>query len=144
MNHDPIVPPQADRRIARAIQEAEKDTSGEIRVIIARSRPEDPAAEAQREFQRLEMRRTPMRNAVLLYFTPNPDRLTIVADEGIHLRCGQEFMDAVRREAEPLIAASKLDEAILLAIRAAGKELAKRFPKNSVDRNDLPNTVIRK
>ena len=135
--------PREDRRIARAIQEAEKETSGEIRVILAGSQPQDAAAEAQREFHRLEMRRTPMRNAVLLYFSPRPNRLTIVADEGIRLRCGQEFIDAVNRETTPLIEASRLEEAILTAIRAAGGEMARQFPKNTVDRNDLPNAVIR-
>jgi len=132
-----------DRRIAEAIREAERQTSGEIRVFVSGSGSGDPSAEAEREFARLQMRRTPMRNAVLLHFSAPPHRLTVIGDEGFHLRCGQGFWTTLARETEPMLGPSRLPEAILTAIAVAGRELARAFPKHDLDRNDLPDTVVR-
>lgn len=132
-----------DRRIAQAIREAERHTSGEIRVFVSGIPSGDPAAEAAREFHRLEMRRTPMRNAVLLHWSGPPHRLTVIADEGIRSRCGPEFAAALTRAAQPRLDESRWTEAVIAAIESAGLELARAFPKHDLDRNDLPDTVIR-
>lgn len=132
-----------DRRIVQAIREAERHTSGEIRVSVSSNPQADPQVEAEREFHRLEMRRTPLRNAVLLHVSGPPHRLTVIADEGIRLRCGMTFPAILSRAAEPMLRESRRTEAVLAAIEAAGRELAKFFPKHDLDRNDLPNTVIR-
>ncbi len=136
-------PRPEDRLIAQAIRKAERRTSGEIRVFVSETESGDPSVEAAREFERLQMRRTPLRNAVLLHFSTASHRLTVIGDEGIHLRCGPRFWAAITRETDPLLRASRTTEAIVAAIEAAGTELARVFPKHDLDRNDLPDTVVR-
>ena len=64
--------------------EAERRSSGEIRVLVSRRKVEDALATAQREFLRLGMAKTRQRNGVLLYFAPLSQRFAIVGDTGVH------------------------------------------------------------
>lgn len=132
-----------DARITEAIREAEAGTSGEIRVFIADGTPADPLKAAQREFERLGMQRTPMRNGVLLYFAPRCRRFAVVGDEGIHFRCGAPFWESVARDMEAHLKAGRFQDAVLSGIRRAGAELTRHFPKHRGDRNDLPDDVVR-
>ena len=122
-----------DRQIAEAIRVAERGTSGEIRVFVSRFSSSDPVADAQREFERLGMARTPLRNGVLLFFSPESQRFAIIGDEGIHLRCGAEFWKAVAGEMESLLRQGKMGDAILAGIRRAGAEMSAHFPHHGND-----------
>ncbi len=130
-------------KIVAAIAAAEAATSGEIRVFVTRHATKDSLAEAKRQFDLLGMTRTPLRNAVLLYFAPRTRSFAIVGDEGIHRRCGQIFWDRVAAAMSALLKAGDVTGAVLAGVREAGIELARHFPKNPADRNDLPDAVIR-
>ena len=132
-----------DQELQAAIREAERGTSGEIRVFISRLASTDPLADARREFERLGMTRTPLRNAVLLFFAPESQRFAIVGDEAIHLRCGEAFWQSVAGEMEQLLKQGDTSGAIIAGIRRAGAELTTHFPRHHGDRNDLPNKVVR-
>lgn len=132
-----------DQELQAAIREAERGTSGEIRVFISRWASADPLADARREFERLGMTRTPLRNAVLLFFAPESQRFAIVGDEAIHLRCGEPFWQAVAGEMEQLLKQGDTSGAIIAGVRRAGAELTIHFPRHPGDRNDLPNAVVR-
>lgn len=132
-----------DARITEAIREAESGTSGEIRVFVADGSPADPIQAAQREFDRLGMNRTPLRNGVLLYFAPRSRRFAVIGDEGIHFRCGTPFWESVARDMESHLRAGCFQEAVLAGVRSAGAELTRHFPKHPGDRNDLPDGVVR-
>lgn len=132
-----------DAQIAEAIRLAEVSTSGEIRVFITRSHSAKPLEDARREFYRLGMASTALRNAVLLYFAPATQRFAVYGDEGVYLRCEASFWESTTREMEVLLKEGKFHEAVLTGIRRAGDELARQFPKHGADRNDLPNEVVR-
>jgi uncharacterized membrane protein len=132
-----------DGQLCVAIREAEQNTSGEIRVFISRFPTTDPLADARREFDRLGMKRTPLRNAVLLYFAPESQQFAIIGDENIHFRCGEAFWKAVAGEMEAELKHGRITAAILAGIQRAGLELARHFPRQAGDRDDLPNTVER-
>jgi len=132
-----------DAKLQSAIREAERGTSGEIRVFISRFVCSDPLADGRKEFDRLGMSRTPLRNAVLLYFAPESQRFAIIGDEAIHLRCGEAFWHAVAGEMEALLRQGDISGAILAGIRRTGAELSVHFPRHAGDRNDLPNNVVR-
>ncbi len=132
-----------DAKLQSAIREAERGTSGEIRVFISRFACSDPLADGRKEFDRLGMNRTPLRNAVLLYFAPESQRFAIIGDESIHLRCGEGFWKAVAGEMETLLRQGDISGAILAGIRRTGAELSLHFPRHAGDRNDLPNSVVR-
>jgi uncharacterized membrane protein len=129
--------------IEEAIRAAEAKTSGEIRVFVSRHPCADPGRAARQEFVRLEMSRTPLRNGVLLYFAPESRAFALASDEGIQFRCGPGFEDAVTAVAVARLKEGDLAGALLGAIQSAGDLLAQQFPRHSLDRDDLPNTVIR-
>ena len=132
-----------DPRVVQAITEAEKLTSGELRVFISRHPCTDPLEAAHREFDRQGMRKTPLRNAVLFYFVPASRQFAIAGDEGIHFRCGDVFWKDVAGEMSQLLKEGRFTDAIVAGIHRAGVEMARHFPKYPGDRDDLPNTVLR-
>ena len=132
-----------DDAIAEAIRRVESTTSGEIRVFLSRHPCPDPAKAARKEFVRLDMTQTPLRNAVLLYLAPKSNALAVAADESVRFRCGRKFEADIDAAARPLLMAGKVQAALMAAIACAGEHLARHFPPHSLDRDDLPNSLIR-
>lgn len=132
-----------DDAIAEAIRRAESTTSGEIRVFLSRHPCPDPARAARQEFVRLDMTQTPLRNAVLLYVAPKSNALAVAADESVRFRCGPEFEADINAAALPLLQAGNIQAALMAAIACARGHLARHFPPHSLDRDDLPNSLIR-
>ncbi len=132
-----------DKAIADAIAQAEKHTSGEIRVFVAEQAVQDPVVEAEKQFVKLGMTKTRQRNGVLLYFAPKSQKYAVVGDSGVHQRCGQNFWQHITEDMTPLLKQGKFTEGVLAAIREIGSVLAKEFPWEEGDRNELPNQIAR-
>lgn len=132
-----------DAIIAEAIRRVEERTSGEIRVFVTRHRPANPVREARRQFEVLEMNRTPLRNAALLYFAPANRGFAVAMDEALAFRAGDGFAEAIRAAMDPAWVEGQFHQAVLAAVEAAGIELSRHFPRSKLDRNDLANQVIR-
>ena len=85
-------------RITAAIAEAERATSGQIRVFVSHRDVDDALAAARERFAKLGMEKTAARNAVLIFLAPEARKYAVVGDEGIHGRCGaDEFWKSRRR-----------------------------------------------
>jgi len=132
-----------DDKIAEAIAAAEKKTSGEIRVFVTKEKIQNPIAAAEKEFVKLNMAATELRNGVLVYFAPQSQNYAIIGDKGVHEKCGQDFWERIATDMNPLLKEGKFTEAIILAVRGVGDALAKHFPWQKGDRNELPNQVAR-
>ena len=132
-----------EKAIADAVAQAEKQTSGEIRVFVSEKLIENPVAEAEKEFVSLGMTKTKKRNGVLIYFAPKSQKYAVIGDAGVHQRCGQNFWQHITSEMTPLLKAGKYSEAILLAVKEVGAVLAREFPWEPGDRNELPNQIAR-
>ena len=65
-----------EKQIVEAIAQAESATSGEIRIFISHRKRTDALAAAQARFDKLEMRNTHHRNAVLIYIVPRSRSVT--------------------------------------------------------------------
>ena len=76
-------------RIVEAIREAEKKTSGEIRVFISRKPTEDPVSTAQAHFVQMGMDKTRDRNGVLTFVAPRAHKFAVIGDAAVHARCGE-------------------------------------------------------
>src|SRR4029077_10623439 len=81
--------------IVAAIREAEKGTSGHIRVFISHKHVEDPIVAAQTEFLRMGMGKYPDRNGVLIFVAPRAHKFAVIGDEGVHSKCGEQFWGEV-------------------------------------------------
>jgi uncharacterized membrane protein len=128
-------------RIERAIAEAEKQSTAEVRVSVSRFFWGDVRHHAERAFRRLGMRNTEHRNGVLIFLVPSRRTLVVLGDEGIHEKVGQAFWDDVVRKASARFSAGDYTEGLLEAIATVGKPLAEHFPSEGVNPNELPNQV---
>ncbi len=130
-----------EARIVQAIEDAERHTSGQIRVSIANHVWGDVRKAAHRTFERLGMTRTADRNGVLVFVVPSQRRFAIVGDRGIHEKVGQQFWERVSAAMSETIRASDLTDGIVHAVREAGAQLAAHFPHRAGTGDTLPDTV---
>jgi uncharacterized membrane protein len=127
--------------IVAAIQEAEKKTSGELRVFISRNLVETPVAAAQKHFVRMGMEKTRERNGVLIFVAPRSRKFAVVGDIAVHGRCGDEFWQKLAAEMSGHFQRGQFTSGIVHGIRKAGELLAEHFPHRPDDQNELPDQV---
>jgi uncharacterized membrane protein len=134
--------------IAAAVRAAERRTSAEIRVHVERRvargvlhRTTDPMTRARRVFAALGMHRTADRGGVLIYVAVEDRKLAIVGDEGIHARVGDEFWAGVRDRMVERLRAGNARAAAVGAVAEVGAALARVFPRDPDDRDELPDDV---
>ena len=134
-----------EAEVSRAIQAAERKTSGEIRVFVtSRDLGADRVVDrAAARFEKLGMTATRDRNAVLLYFVPRAHQFAIVGDKGIHEKCGESFWRDVASGIHDQLRDGRFTEAVVHAIEKTADVLARHFPRLPDDRNELPNEVDR-
>ena len=132
-----------EARIVGAIAEAERKSSGEIRVYVSHRKRTDPLAFAQKRFLELGMTNTRHRNAVLIYLVPRTRQFAIVGDRGVHEKCGDAFWRDVTARMTDLLKQGRFTDAILNAIQKVGDVLARNFPRDSEDQNELPDQIVR-
>jgi len=132
-----------EARIVGAIAEAERKSSGEIRVYVSHRKRTDPLAFAQKRFLELGMTNTRHRNAVLIYLVPRTRQFGIVGDQGVHEKCGDAFWQEVTARMTDLLKQGRFTDAILNAIQKVGDVLARNFPRDSEDQNELPDQIVR-
>lgn len=115
--------------LVAAIREAEKNTTGQIQVLISHKSVEDPVAAAQQEFARLGMAKSPERNGVLIFVTPRTRKFAVVGDVGVHAKCGDAFWRELARAMTGHFSKSEFTEGIVHGVRKAGEMLAVHFPR---------------
>ena len=130
-----------DEKIVAAIGAAESRTSGEIRVFISRHEVADALTEAKRHFQEMGMEKTAERNGVLIFVAPKSRAFAIVGDSGVHAKCGDVFWNETAEKMRSFFKEQKFAEGLVEGIRIAGEILARHFPRNSADRNELPDAI---
>lgn len=131
-----------DVRIVAGIAAAERTTSGEIRVCISRRRHDDPLDAARRRFLKLRMDRTRHRNAVLIFFAPVTQQFALWGDTGAQEKCGDDFWIRIAAHMRPLLQAGRYTEAVEFAVRKVGEVMARHFPPEATNRDELPNRVV--
>ena len=128
-------------RIVGAIAAAEKRSSGEIRVHVTRRKPDDLAARAARRFHLLGMAGTRERNGVLIYIAPAVRQFRILGDVAIHAKCGEAFWTEVAAVLEGHFRKGEFTDGVVAGVERVGEVLARHFPREPSDRNELPNKV---
>jgi len=129
------------QQIVEAINQAELNTSGEIRLHIEPNCEGDSYDRALHIFGSLNMHATKLNNGVLFYVAYDSKKFAILGDSGIHQKVSQSFWDA---EKELLLAhfkEGKYVEGLIKAIGDAGDKLKKYFPYQNTDSNELSNDV---
>jgi uncharacterized membrane protein len=132
-----------EAKIVAEIARAEKSTSGEIRVFVSQREVDDVVTRAQRRFEKLGMTRTALRNGVLLYFAPRSRKFAVVGDLAIHEKCGPSFWEEVSTEVRAHLRSGQFTDAVTLGVRKVGEVLARHFPRQADDRDELSNEIAR-
>lgn len=129
-------------RVEAAIRSAERRTSGQIRVAVARfyfwgsvRRAADVA------FARLRMHQTRQRNAVLLFVAPRLRQFAVIGDTGIHARVSDAFWGQISQALQTDFRGGDLTSGLLHAIDTVGDRLAEHFPPDPLGDNELPDQV---
>jgi uncharacterized membrane protein len=136
--------PEERQLIVDAVRQAERRTSGEIRVFVeSRCKYVDAIDQAAEIFFALQMDMTAYRNAVLLYVALKDHQLAIFADEGIYKKLGQEYWND-----EIKLMISKFNQedyatGIRQCVTDIGEALHEHFPfDNKTDKNELPDDIV--
>ncbi|MBD3723380.1 MAG: TPM domain-containing protein [Flavobacteriaceae bacterium] len=132
-----------EQDIVQAIVEAEKNTSGEIRVHLEEHSDKDPLARAQEVFFSLNMQNTKARNGVLIYISVQDKKLAILGDEGINNLVETDFWDCTKDVIITHFKEGKYKLGLVEGILKAGEQLKKYFPYQSDDTNELSNEISR-
>lgn len=128
-------------KIVATIRDAEKKTSGEIRVFISHKTVDDPVVAAQAQFEKLGMTKTHHRNGVLIFVAPHARKFAVIGDRAVHQKCGDSFWQALAAEMTGHFKKSDFTSGIVHAIQKAGELLAAHFPSQPGDGNELPDQV---
>jgi len=116
---------------------------GFARVFVGEARATEMAEEqALQEFQRNDLHRTAAANGVLIFVSLFERRVVVLGDRGIHERVGNEHWSAVDRAVLDGVVRGELAAGLREAIRSCGEVLAKHFPPQAGDRDELSNRVI--
>ena len=108
---------------------AEKKTSGQIRVLISHKSVADPVAAAQKEFARLGMAKSPERNGVLIFVTPRSRKFAVVGDIGVHAKCGDALWAELAEAMSGHFRKSQFNQGIVHGVSKVGELLAEHFPR---------------
>jgi uncharacterized membrane protein len=130
--------------IVDAVRIAEQRTSGEVRVFVeSHCRYVNAIDRAVEIFENLQMQRTELRNATLVYVAIKDRQLAVFGDEGIHQKVGNEYW---ANEVVKMINAFNRDniaEGIRQCVLNIGEALAMHFPYDKgTDKNELPDDIV--
>jgi uncharacterized membrane protein len=134
-------------RISKKITEAEKTTSGEIRVGVCEKkkfadRKKDIRKLAEQEFYRLNMHITRDKTGILLFLLLSERQFYILADEGINSKVSQNTWDGVRDEILSKFREGQYTKGITAGVEKVGKILTEFFPIKADDTNELSNKIV--
>lgn len=129
------------KRIITAIQEAERHTSGEIRVHLEERTDNEAFDEAVRVFQELEMHNTQQRNAALILLIIKEHRFAIIGDEGINKVVPANFWDSTAAEMRKHFKKGDFVTGLERGVLQLGQQLKAYFPYVSGDKNELSDEI---
>ncbi len=137
----PVFNDEEQQQIRKAIEAAEKNTSGEIRVCIEKNCSDEVLDRAAKYFYQLDMEKTKQRNGVLVYLATVDRKFAIIGDAGINAVVPADFWDETKHAMLEQFKQGNMVEGILTGLNRAGLQLQKYFPHQLDDKNELPDDI---
>ncbi len=138
---DQFLTKEEEQEIVEAIQMAEKNTSGEIRVHIEKSTSIDTFDRALEVFHLLKMDETQLKNGVLIYLAVENKSFVICGDEGINDLVENDFWDSTKDAMLLHFKKGNFKQGLIDGILKAGERLKIYFPHEADDKNELSNEI---
>lgn len=123
------------------IREAERQTSGEIRVHLERDYEGAILGAASRTFFTLNMERTKDRNAVLIFISPPRKDFAIFGDVGINTVVPPNFWEETKNVMQQNFRQGMFAEGVCQGVKMAGEKLQAFFPWTRDDKNELSDEI---
>ena len=133
---------QEQENIASAIADAERATSGEIRIAIEKHCHGSAVERATAYFAQLDMDKTAQHNGVLIYLASTDHKFAIIGDRGINSVVPEDFWETTQVAMKAHFSSGNIAEGIIAGVALAGEKLALFFPYQNGDVNELPNEII--
>ena len=130
-----------EQEIIEAIREAERDTSGEIRVHLEDGTGTDPMERAKVLFHELKMDNTRDANGVLIYIAVRDHRFAICGDRELCKVVPEGFWDTTRDEIQKHFKEHHFKEGIIAGVLSAGEKLRAHFPWDPDAANELTDEI---
>ena len=127
--------------IVLAIREAERNTSGEIRVHIDRYCRGDVLDRAAYVFEKLHMHRTKLRNGVLFYLAIEDRKFAVLGDAGINAVTPGNFWDEIKSVMAGSFSENDFAGGLVRAVSMAGSQLKEHFPWQADDMNEISDDI---
>ena len=132
---------QEEHAVILAIQKAEKNTSGEIRVHIEKQSKKPTLERAKEVFLFLEIHQTKQRNGVLFYVDVQNKQFAILGDEGINKLVPANFWEKEQQLVTQFFAKKEFENGLTEGILKVGEKLKEFFPYKSNDSNELSDEI---
>ena len=132
---------EEQQRIRVAIEDAEKCTSGEIRICIEKTCSQEVLDRAAKYFYQLNMDKTKLRNGVLIYLATVDRKFAVIGDAGINKVVPEDFWDHTKEQMLEQFKHGNLVEGIVTGVTLAGQQLKKFFPYLDNDNNELSDDI---
>lgn len=135
---------EENQQLVDAIQKAEQQTSGEVRIFVeSKCKYVDALDRAQEIFFSLKMNETELRNGTLIYVAVKDKQAAVFGDEGIHQKVGAQYWKDVVTKMLFQFRNQKLADGICQGIHDLGEALKFYFPYHSdTDKNELPDEIV--
>lgn len=132
------------QQLVSAIQNAEQQTSGEVRIFVeSKCKYVDALDRAQEIFIKLKMDETELRNGTLIYVAVKDRQAAVYGDQGIHQKVGEQYWKETVAKMLLLFRTQRLTDGICQGIHDLGQALKLYFPYNSdTDKNELPDEIV--
>ncbi len=140
---DRLMTEENKNKLVEAIGNAEKNTSGEIRVHMESRLKKDisPLDRAVEVFEKLEMHNTELRNGILIYVALDDKKFAIFGDKGINEKVGDNFWNHEKDVMTDYFRRDDIIGGILYFIDRIGEKLKEFFPCQEDDANELSNEI---
>ncbi len=135
-----LSPAESDALVA-AIQRAEKDNRGEVRVHFEKRCKGDALHRARALFGELGMAETARDTGVLLYVSPGSRKAAVFAGQGVHRTTDTRLWDDVIALVSNAFAGGEGAAGIVAAVDKIGDILRERVSGEDGAGNELPDAV---
>jgi uncharacterized membrane protein len=144
-----VFPSAALDRIAQAIQAGEATHAGQVRFVVEGALDGAPLFRNQPARQRaldlfshLRIWDTVDNNGVLIYLLLADRDVEIIADRGIDAHVGRAGWEAICQDMEAAFRGGQFERGAIAGIEAVSRELARHFPPQQGQRNELPDRPV--
>ncbi|MBV8490084.1 MAG: TPM domain-containing protein [Candidatus Eremiobacteraeota bacterium] len=118
-------------RIALAIAQAERGTSGRIAVRVLHESNVDAFERAKREFELAGLHRHETGNAALILIAPKARSFAVIGDAALHERVGDEFWQLVADDMRSHFAYGKMADGVVAGVERIGEALQTHFAEEA-------------